>query len=54
METKLFKKLGNFMEVNSMKNKALTESEKHTVEQELIFGNINEALSDIEIKEEEK
>lgn len=47
MNAKLFKKLNDFMEVNSVKNAVLTESEKANIEKELIFGNIQKELATI-------
>lgn len=46
MNTKLFKKLNEQMEINQSVDKPISESERNKVETELIFGDLTESIND--------
>lgn len=54
MNTKLFKKLNEKVELNSIKNQPMTEEEKRNIETKIIFeGCIKELAKDMDFKPEE-
>jgi len=54
MNSKLFKKLNEKMELNSIKNQIVTEEERKEVEKQVVFENsIDNLRESLEIKSEE-
>lgn len=46
MENKLFSKLNNTLEINSIKSKPLTEEERCEVEHNLVFGDYTRTVNE--------